>query len=73
MLETDVERSIVHDGTRYYIEILGRQVGPKMRTQEAATDILNWINANGLQDMIHVVADIIEKAFAEEEAANGNK
>jgi len=73
MLETEVERRIVHDGTRYHIEILGKQIGPKMRTQETATDILNWINADGLQDLIRVVADIIEKAFTEKEIANGNK
>ena len=72
MLETEVERGIEFDGTDWYVKILGKKVGSGM-TKDHADVVLWWINADGLQDLIRVVADIIEKAFTEKEIANGNK
>jgi len=66
-METEVQREIEFDGTNWYIKILGKKIGPP-RTKVEATDILKWFNEGGLQDTLNVAADIIEKAFKEEEA-----
>ena len=68
-METEVRREIEFDGTNWYVKILGKKVGPP-RTKTEAKDVLKWFNEGGLQDMLNVVTDIIEKAFKEEEARN---
>jgi hypothetical protein len=72
MLETEVSRGIEFDGTNWYVKVLGKKVGSGMN-KDHADIVLWWINAGGLQGLLDVVTDIIEKAFDEKERKNGNK
>lgn len=66
MLETEVKREIRFDGTNWYVYVLNKKVGPP-RTKVEATDHLKWLNDGGLQDLLNVMVDIIDKAFKEKE------
>ena len=69
MLETEVTRKIVFDGTNWQVHIHNKPVGPHCNEKEASSH-LAWMNNGALQDMMNVLCDIIEKAFAEREKEN---
>ena len=66
ILETNVPRRIMFDGHNYYMEILGKRVGPK-RSKAFITNVSEWLNAGGMQDMMDVMGSVIDKAFKESE------
>jgi hypothetical protein len=66
ILNTNVPRRIMFDGHNYYMEILGKRVGPK-RSKAFITNVSEWLNAGGMQDIMDVMSDVIDKAFKESE------
>lgn len=72
MLETDVDLKIQFDGNAWHVWVLNRKIGPPRTKTEAAAH-LKWLKDGALQDMLHVITDIVEQAFDERERKNGNK
>jgi hypothetical protein len=71
-LELDLSTRIQFDGTNWHVWIDGRKIGPN-RTKVEANDHLRWLNEGGLQDILGIVPDIIERAFTEKEQRNNGK
>jgi hypothetical protein len=71
-LELDLSSKIQFDGTSWHVWIDGKKIGPN-RTKIEAERNLKWLNDGALQDILGLVPDIVERAFAEKEKANNGR
>ena len=66
-METEIDHSIRKEDGLWYVIILDRRVGRGTRDEHVAEALNRWVGS-ALQDITDVFADILEKAWKEQEA-----
>ena len=67
VLETQIEHDVRKEDGLWYVFILDRRVGRGSRDKHAAEALNRWVGT-ALQDMMDVFADILDRAWSEQEA-----
>jgi hypothetical protein len=66
-METEIDHDVREEGGLWYVFILDRRVGRGAVDKHAAEALNRWVGT-AMQDIVDVFADVLDKAWKEQEA-----